>query len=191
MDTYQRIAELTAHLKIVPKDYESAKELCALALGLLDPHKPMGTELFNAVARVTVTVALETVAVREIDGEICVYLTKRSSAEAYPNQWHSPGSALRPGEKISNVFGRLAVREFQVPIVVGQFIDNNNGVGEERGHFFTPIYLVELAGEPQNPRGDWFPIDNLPEKTVKHHREVVIPTAVAAYRRKQLLPSSF
>lgn len=178
------LANKIAHL--LEDEYEHVKKLAIMVLGLLEPRKPMGTELFDAIARVTVTVAYEAVAIIEKESGMYVYLVLRNEDDtAYPNQFHVPGSVLRPGESEADVMARLSEKEYDAKITDYHFISNYNGIGEDRGHFFTPIGLVTLESEPKNPSGMWFPIDDLPETTVKHHRDVVIPIAVAAFHKLQ------
>lgn len=151
------------------------------ALNTITPGE-YGRELFDALARLTVTVAIETVALRQIDSTLMVFLAERPAGAAYDGALNLPGSAMRPGESEADVIQRLAEREYGAKITDSRFVDNFNHPGEERGHFFNPIYLVELSGETTG-EGDWYRIDNLPERLVKHHREPVIPMAVQAYLR--------
>lgn len=176
------------------------------ALKKVDPKKPYGTKLFDALARLTITPAVEAVCLRldekYVDGEffskgrstieipsmvyneIMVYMTQRSTTDtAYPGEWHCPGSVFRPGEDVEDVFSRLQDREFgQLAQVVGKrFVANMNNPGEARGHFLSLIYLCELAEEnagKEGLKGKWFPVNHLPAETVRHHRERIIPAAV-------------
>jgi len=178
------LANKIAHL--LEDEYEHVKKLAIMVLGLLDPKKPMGTELFDAIAQVTVTVAYETICFKEVDGELYVYLVQRDQTDtAYPGQWHVPGSVLRPGETQADVMARLSKKEYGAQITDYYFISNFNSIGEERGHFFTPYGIVKLESEPTNPAGKWFFIKDLPENTVLGHREAIIPMAVTAYYKLQ------
>jgi len=160
------------------KFYEDKKMAAVRALAEIDPHKAFGTELYNAIARVSISVAIELVALRDNSGVIEILLMQRGPNEAYANMWHCPGSALRPGENEQDVFTRLSQREFQAPIVVGKFVGYDNNPHEERGHF---IHFIFLCTPSDGCRGTWFPVDKLPQMIVEHHRSVVIPKAVNVF----------
>lgn len=151
------------------------------ALEAIDPRKPLSPNLFGAIARIVASIAVETVALRERDGRIEVFMTRRSSDDpAYPNELHSPGSILRSGENFGNVMDRLVVREFHVPIARSSYVDEIF-VDEVRGWFNNRIFVVILAGEPDG--GGWYPVDQLPDDTVDFHRSTVIPMAVKHSRK--------
>jgi len=157
------------------------------ALGKIDPKKPYGTELFNALARLTVSVAIEAVCLRWIsqpldESEIWVYLVQRASDDtAYPGQWHCPGSVMRPSEEIKEVFSRLSTREFGCDLLSQRFIADVNHPEEERGHFLSRVYLCTMKEKENNLRGKWFPAHHLPEVTVVSHRARIIPVALGAF----------
>ena len=136
-------------------------------------------KLWEQLTRLTITVAVETIALRQGANGPEVLLVQRPTNEpAYPGEWHSPGSVMRVGEQIEDVIKRLEEKEFGAKLLNYKFIGNFNNLHEFRGHFFTPIYLCEVA---PSGRGTWFPINNLPERTLKHHREIIIPMAVKIY----------
>ncbi len=152
------------------------------ALGEIDPRKPYGTELFDALAKLTISVAVEAVCLRlNADKNVEVYLIQRSPIDtAYPGEWHCPGSVMRPGENFKDVLDRLAKREFLSKILSAQFVANANHPTEERGHFLSVVYLLTLE-EGRDRRGTWFPVNQLPEKTVESHRHRMIPAAVGVF----------
>ena len=153
------------------------------ALKQIDPGKPYGTELFDALAKLTISVAIEAVCLRwnPATRKIEVYLVKRSLKEtAYPGEWHCPGTVMRPGEEIEDTFRRLSKKEFGAGFLKRQFVANLNNPTEARGHFISVLYLCVLE-EKGNERGRWFPIDKLPKKTVKGHRIRLIPAAFGAF----------
>src|SRR4051812_10298513 len=90
---------------------KETKDLVVALLGKIaaayDTHEGMGRELFEAIARVKVTLTPEVVCLRQNPKtkKVEAYLTRRSLDDtAYPGQWHVPGSAIRPGEEIEDVF---------------------------------------------------------------------------------------
>lgn len=156
------------------------KQILAFFLRLVNPHKPLGTALFDAIAKVSVSVAFEAVALRknpETDA-VEVFLIQRAENDtAYPGEWHVPGSVLRPQEAAEHVLIRLSKREFGTKVVKSKFVAILSNPGEARGHFISLVYRVKLDGEPVG-RGKWFPVDALPAKTVTEHRKHIIPIAV-------------
>ncbi|MFA5878100.1 MAG: NUDIX domain-containing protein [Candidatus Staskawiczbacteria bacterium] len=163
-------------------DYRRAVE----ALKIVDSTQPLGTELFNALARITVSVAVEAVCLRynSEKKKVEVYLIQRSPNDtAYPHEWHCPGSVMRPGESFKDVLGRLAEGEFGANLVSPRFVANINPSASEpeaRGHFLSIVYLCTLE-EKKALRGKWFSTDQLPEQTVEHHRTRIIPCALGAF----------
>jgi len=167
----------------------SEQEIKNLAVLLLkkiakryDPKKGMGVELFNAIAKLKVTMTPEAVCLRHNsqNDKIEVYLILRSLADtAYPGQWHLPGSAMRPGEEIDDVFLRLETKEIGLKILSKKFAFHFNEPQEARGHFFSLIYLCALSeGEGL---GKWFFVDNLPQNIIARDRDKVIPVAVKTF----------
>lgn len=158
-------------------DFDQRREAVADLLDAL-PDKPLGTRLFNAVARKSVTIAYEAVLLRGSGRDVEIYLTQRSASEAYPGQWHCPGSAFRPGEGALEVAQRLAEREFKRPFVSSRYVDDFF-YEEERGWFLSKVFLVEIEDSPEvDATAYWCPLDRLPDNLVKHHRTDVIPIAL-------------
>ncbi len=156
------------------------KHILAFFLKFINPHKPLGTVLFNAIAKVSVSVAFEAVALRRNreTEELEVYLVRRAPDDsAYPGQWHVPGSILRPAEKDEHVLVRLGKREFGTKITHSKFVAMVSYPREARGHFISLVYRVRLEGEPSE-NGKWFPVDKLPSNIVSHHKTYIIPLAV-------------
>ena len=180
-----QVSQAMEALLSVDHTSDEYKQLVAKMLGRLDPTKPSGAELCNAIMRVWTTVAFEAVAIRDNGGVPEVYLRRRALDDtAYPGEWHAPGSLYRHGERDRDVANRLE-QEFGVPIKAFQFIDKLT-TDEQRGTIHSLIFLVELDGDPRiDDRHNWFPVHNLPANTVSHHREPIIPMAVAHRFRTQ------
>ena len=164
------------------------KEIAAKLLGRIDPKKPYGTALYNAIARLSWNMFFEAVVIRKRGGQLEVYLRKRALDDtAYPGEWHAPGSVFRPGENERDVATRLE-REFGVPVtsfrMIGEYVDWEKG--EVRGSGVSRIYLIKLRGAPrEDERHGWFPINKLPEVTVEQHRLAIIPKAVKAHQSRK------
>lgn len=156
--------------------------LAAVAvLGLVDPTKPYGTALFEALARLTVSVCVEMVITRRSGDFQEVLLRKRGADEAHASQWHAVGSSLRPGEPLAKVIGR-AIRECgDVSLPQPQFLGYFNNLTEERGHYLQLVYAIDATGSeiPTIPGHlGWFSFEALPEDLIENHREVVLPLAL-------------
>lgn len=168
-----------------PQKEKREMEKSDLVRGLreIDPSKPYGTELFDALARLTVSVAVEAVCLRWNPGttKIEVYMIQRAPDDtAYPGQWHCPGSVMRPGEEFKDALNRLEKKELGGNIASAQFVCLVNHPTEARGHFLSLVYSCILK-DARTLRGKWFPVDQLPEKTVDCHRVRIIPAAAGAF----------
>jgi ADP-ribose pyrophosphatase YjhB (NUDIX family) len=159
---------------------QGSPELLAM-LSKIEPGKPYGTELFNALARLMPIVGLETVCLRRTEGRTEVFMTLRKADEAYAEEWHSPGSIYRLRETDEQVVDRLEKREFDCKIKLGPLVGMVNNVKEVRGHAICLVHVCELIGEPANG-GKWFPVDDLPENTIGVHRDEIIPMAVKSFQ---------
>jgi ADP-ribose pyrophosphatase YjhB (NUDIX family) len=160
--------------------YEDDKRIAVEALAKIDSEKPFGTELFNAISRLSIGVSIEMVAIRRnlLEGKLEVLLTWRDEeTPAYKNTWHCPGTFMRPRESQNDTIKRLEQKEFGCQVEVIKKVGWDDNPNEERGHCIHLIFLVKPLGES---KGTWFPVDKLPSETVKHHRDVVISMAAKA-----------
>src|SRR3989344_1171549 len=162
--------------------YEDDKKAAVDALTKIDPKKPLGTELFNAILRVSIGVAIVAVSIRRnaTNGLEVLLAWRNETAPAHRNTWHCPGTFLRPAESEDEAIERLAKNELGCRARIIKKVGWDDNPHEERGHCIHPIFLVELTGES---RGKWFSVNNLPPETVEHHRQVIIPMAVEAFLR--------
>ncbi len=149
-------------------------------------QKPLGSRLFEAIARLSVNVAFEAVYLRhnKKTKALEVFLLKRGSHDSFPGQWHVPGSVFRPGEKPKDVVGRLSgPREFGTPIISDFKCHGTIFIPDARGWFLSLVYLVKCKKTP-NRQGRWFNVKSLPKTVIPHHRKDVIPAAVSAFGGK-------
>ena len=80
------------------KQSDKLKKKTAELLRCINPKEPFGTDLFNAIARLTIGVAAEAVFLRKSEaGTTEVFMTLRGEGETYPGLWHCPGSFFRCG----------------------------------------------------------------------------------------------
>lgn len=163
------------------------KEFVAKAMNLIPNDKPYGTALFDALNKKQPTFAFEGVLLRinPETNQLEVYMTQRSMTEtAYPGEYHCPGSGIRNGENWNAVAARVARNEFKVGIKSLVILYGKElWYQEARGFYCSQPCLVELEGEPAV--GKWYPVDNLPEKTVEHHRDYIIPAVVSFWRSRE------
>ena len=177
----EQLEALVESLRVGNQTYEQIKEAAVSVLDLIDPRRPYGTGLFDALCRLTVTVTPELVILRTGATGKEVLLRLRAPEEAYALQWHSPGSAIRPGELIEDVKQRIERRECGGVTLPGPvFCGYDNNQVEERGHFLHLVYVCNATGFDIPTDGvttGWFSIDALPTPTVEHHVKVFIPLA--------------
>lgn len=172
----------------IPQDQARRQAAHALSQVASGPGTALGTELFDQVARHSVSYAFEAVAMqRDETGRLMVYLAKRRDDDtAYPGEYHCPGSVRRPYERLRVVAARLSRVEFKTELT------NIRRVGEiptfeQRGSFLSVVFLVNLKMSTTTPPDKWFPIDELPAPIVSHHRDMVIPLAAAAFELEEAL----
>lgn len=138
--------------------------ICGYLLDRIPRGSKMNTYFHNALARHTVTIAIETILLSK--DKKSVFLTKRKSGIAYENLWHFPGSILRTKENISDVFQRLSKDEYGVPIIKWRTIHQKYGE-EKRGTFLFIINIIETEYNPsENIYAKWWQIDQLPENMI-------------------------
>ncbi|OGZ66112.1 MAG: hypothetical protein A3D34_02990 [Candidatus Staskawiczbacteria bacterium RIFCSPHIGHO2_02_FULL_33_16] len=157
-------------------------------LGKINTKKPYGTALFNALARVTISLTIDAVCLRLNikSNKVEVYLTQRANNDtAYPGQWHCPNSIFRPSEDYKDVFARLEKREIGGLLGEKNFIDSFNNPQEVRGHFFSLVYLCSIKKD--GLVGRWFSVNDLPKNTIVHHRNHIIPMVLKKFRLRSSL----
>ena len=161
------------------------KWMVAQLLKPIRPDQPLGSALFNSIARLSMNVGVDVVALRTTDsGVVEVFSSKRDRREkAAPNLWHIPGTILRPREGYAAGFHRLETRELGVAIGHATLVDESF-TRDERGSYLMKTFLVRLAGNP--PTGSWFDVNNLPSGYYTIQRDHTIPLAVGAYLNREL-----
>ena len=158
-----------------------AEKVAIYSLRLARHEGPLGRDLYTELGYYLTSIGVEAVALRRSTrGKLEVYLTQRTIDEAYPLQWHCPGSVLRRKEYVDNVMERLSTQEFKAPIKSFAYVDEFLHQ-EQRGWFLTKIYAVSLGDAAGGHDRGWFALDNLPPAMVAHHAEKIIPKAVQYY----------
>ena len=163
--------------------------IVAQLLKPIRPDQPLGTPLFNSIARLSVSVGVDVIALRTTAcGAVEVFSMKRDRREkSAPGLWHVPGTILRPGEEYPAAFCRLETHELGVVIKHATLI-GESFTGDERGWYLMKTFLVRLAENP--PSGSWFDVSRLPLDYYAFQRDHSIPAAVAGYLSTQLSPTA-
>jgi hypothetical protein len=180
---------------LTPEEVATVSQL----LGRLEPGF-LPLPIFLAVARLVTTVTLEFVAIRQREGKVEVFMTKRPDDDAHwPGLWHFTGSVVRStdvteglGADYSPVFQRIIKDEFAGRAkLIGEptYVTTNFWTGA-RGVEYTPVFFVEADSSDlseENDRQDggrFFAIDEIPENTVSHHK-VLLPLVVEAFLKSK------
>ena len=147
-----------------------------------DDHSHLGRKLFEAVARLSASVAYEAVAIRrnKITGKLDVFMQKRKRHQTYAGQWHCPGSIFRPYEKPADVLKRLERNEFKAELKSDNLCVKDFFIDSEIGWLLSRVYIVQIVGKPSG--GKWWPVNALPKNTVSEHRRLIIPAAVKYFK---------
>jgi len=141
----------------------------------------LGKELFEAVAKHTVGIAIEAVLLRRNENtcKIEVFLTKRGPNEAYANQFHCPGTFVRAGEDDNTAILRLGKNEFHSTITTVEMCGEAFVPEIRYKSMLDRVYLIKCQN-PTNETGKWIDIAKLVEyPIVDGHINFVIPTALA------------
>lgn len=174
--------------KVASSHYNHFLILMAELLELVNPRIPFGTQLFNALARLTVSVAIEGFVLRrnQDNGQLEVFLRRRAEDDsAYPGQWHAPGTILRPGETYEQAFNRLA-GEFGTSVLSFLLCDTLNSQKEARGHVLSIVFLVQLEGAPREDESHgWYAVDRLPRPMVDSHEDHMLKMAQRVFEERE------
>ena len=151
-------------------------------IGLLGKVTPqtMTAGVFNAVAKLFRLPAIELVCFRKgTDDQIEVLLSKRPDDDPlFPGQWHSAGTIARLTDATEmHSLDRLAKTELGIlgltmrtsPRLAGPCYSCHARGGEV--HLIYVMWLDIL--EPIPAHHQFFPVNNLPEPFMEHHREVI------------------
>lgn len=163
------------------KDFRAFQERHELA-----PRKPLGTRLFETIARLSISIAFEGALLHRNSQtkKTEVFLLLREPHESFAGQWHCPGVVFHPGEFPKDVLQRLAKREFKGAVKTDGKCLGDHFVEDPRGWFLSRVYLLTTTSKKLNPAGQWWPVGALPKNTIKFHRDHVIKTAVKAFEKK-------
>lgn len=175
----------------IPKDHdpqpltpeeirETAERLRRLPKGFL----PL--EIFLAVAEKVATPTIDVAPLRTHEGRLQVFMLRRpDDDEHWPGQWHIPGTVLRATDE-ENSFNSGLARLFDgeteglvVPVGEPKHVGTKFW-DVERGRELDHLHYVEVEALSDDLPGQFFPVDELPDDTIAHHK-IIIPEIVDAY----------
>lgn len=135
---------------------------------------PLDPKVFGTLLNKTVSVPIELAVLNDRDEVLMFY---RKDDEYDGN--HIPGSVLRDTDTVGGVLTRLRNGEVvggnvTEPIFIGWAeIPKGTGPGENpTRHEISLVFLCRLVGEYKGS-GKFYPLDQLPENTLSHHRVLV------------------
>lgn len=160
----------------------SAAEEKQLARLLDRVQWPLPKVVFEALMRKTISVPIELgVFAYDPSGLLQVLMLQRPAddEEFPPLSWHMPGTVVRDDETVGLAMQRLLSGELEgmvkeTPEYAGIF-EVTRGADHPR-HALSLMYSVLLKGETQYVNyagpGKFFPVSQLPESTLPHHRKL-------------------
>lgn len=181
---------LIAGLEAKTATTDDVKSAAVAVLDLISPLEPYGTALFEALARLTVSVCVEMVIFRKTTSSQEVLLRKRGANEVYPNQWHVVGSSFRPGDSVAETIARAIKECGDVNLPTPTFRGYYNNLNEERGHYVHLLYVIDATTDVEIPTKpgeiEWFSLEALPQDLIENHREIVLPVTLGHYDSQNL-----
>lgn len=135
---------------------------------------PLSPRIFRALVNITISVPIELAVLNERNEILMFY---RKDGEYDGN--HIPGTVLRNNESIPDALARLRTSEvvdsnISNPIDIGHVeILKGNAPGQNpTRHEISLIHVARLIGSYKGS-GQFYPLDQLPENTLSHHRILV------------------
>jgi hypothetical protein len=140
----------------------------------------LNLEVFSAIARLTVSPAIEIVPLRKTENGIEVLLTERPAHDPiWASKLHTPGTILRPtDDNLSEGFKRIFNGELGIDAQTTNFVGVSFG-RSIRGPGVGLEYWAELKTVPKI--GKFYNIDTLPENYIIEQKGL-LDRAVAAFR---------
>ncbi len=147
-------------------------------------------EVFNAVAEKVTTPTIDVVPLRISNGRMEVFMLRRPGDDPYwPGQWHVPGTVLRSTDKagdFSSGLDRLFKSKDETegtitPTSAPKYVTTKFW-DVARGRELDTVHYVPVEATSDQLPGQFFPVDELPDDTIEHHK-IIIQEAAEAYKR--------
>lgn len=139
-------------------------------------------ELFQSITRLTVSPILELIPLRTINGKVEVLMLKRPLDDPHwPGMLHTPGTYIRPTDTeitLQSAFDRIVRGELELQIDVQTFFVQTIFHQVNRGMELGLVYGIDLSGINAFQKGDWFPVEDLPDTSVKTQHEMIKKAAL-------------
>lgn len=148
---------------------QSSSQIDAIAAGL-SKLKPgfLPLSIFLEITRLSVTPIIEVVPLRSNDKCTEVLLLERSADDPYwPNQFHTPGTVLRPTDQehnYSDAFQRIFKDELKLNVTLNPVFVTTIFHRVARGSELALIFYLEITTE--SPKGTFYKSDSLPANIV-------------------------
>lgn len=154
---------------LAPEEEDQLADLLTRVEWPLSPH------VFAAAVNKFVSVPIELL-VLDDDNRILMFYRKDEEYEGY----HIPGTVLRDNEDVPAAIQRLLKSEVvggkvTRPISLGWLeVQKGNGFGQNPSrHEISLLHLCWSIGTYQGKGGEFFPLDQLPDSTLSHHRVLI------------------
>ncbi len=174
-------------MHITNQDRLTEQEISTVAaiLAKLEPGF-LPFDIFDQIARLTVSSIVELVPLRINDGKVEVLLTKRDADDIHwPSMLHTAGTVVRATDQegdMKSAFDRVINDELgsvkingEPQYVMSTFRRSARGMENSR------IFFIDVIGQPTI--GEFYPVDNLPATVVDTQLEF-IQAAAELFRNK-------
>jgi hypothetical protein len=150
---------------------EEIVSLCRLLAKCQPGELPI--EIFNEIARLTVSLAIEFIPLRYNGQQIEVLLIPRPTGDPiWPGMVHTPGTILRPTDtSFEDAFNRLFNDELGIADKPNLLFNGFNLGTGLRGSTLSLEYIINLNQPPRN--GTYYPYSNLPNNFIAEQKGLV------------------
>jgi hypothetical protein len=179
----ERIAQSAEETR---KPNETEMDLAMNVLDRLPSDEGFPPRLFLWICERTNATAYELVVGRvNPEGGLEVLLTERPDKDpVWPGELHCPGTMALKDQSLAAAHNRLLNNELPEANIKALYSVKTDIIPTRRGQEHAAVYLAYVDYNPDDPY-TFHPVDNLPENTIDHHRDHVIPWAVDFHKSLQ------
>ncbi len=135
---------------------------------------------FEHMPRVFPQACIELAVMTVRSGKRHIFLLQRPDNDTHwPRQWHMPGTTLYPKDSEETMWKRLLASELGQLLRQEMFRLAFNHIStreeRERGECMHAVYTgrIGTASKKLERFGTFFPVDQLPEEVIQHHRTIL------------------